>query len=94
MPAPRPCGFAPGWGQEWLQRSHLGWSCPTEVVRGGLSQTNGDRRVWGATSGHVWLSVLLHGAVTVSPWYNKWGLGFVHSQVEVLLLGTSPCSWR
>lgn len=48
MPAPCPCGFAPGWGQEWLQLSHLGWSCPTEVVRGGLSQTNGHRRVWGS----------------------------------------------
>lgn len=46
------------------------------------------------TSGHMWLSVLHHGEVTVSPWYNKWGRGFVHSQVVVLLLGTSPCSWR
>lgn len=26
------------------------------------------------------------------PGRNKWGLGFVHSRVEVLLLGTSPCS--
>lgn len=26
----------------------------------------------------------------VSPW---WQMGFVHSQVEVLLLGTCPCVW-
>lgn len=64
MPAPCPCGFAPGWGQEWLQLSHLGWSCPTEVVRGGLSQTNGHRWVWGPTEPflHIWPHVALSAA--------------------------------
>lgn len=52
----------------------LGWSCPTEQVQGGLSQTDRDRWVWvpqslSCTSGHVWwLPVLHRGEVTVSPW--------------------------
>lgn len=34
------------------------------------------------------------GSSRVAPWHDQWGLGFAHSRVEVLLLGTSPRSWR
>lgn len=71
---PRVRVASPGWGQEWLQLSLLGWSCPTEEGQGGLSQTHGDRWVWvpRAPLLHIWpqlvAPVLYHGEVTVSPW--------------------------
>lgn len=102
MPAPCPRGSAAGRGQGRLQLSQLGWSCPTELLQAGLSQTDGDRWVWGPTELllHIWPHVALSAApqvreVMVAPWYKQQGLGLGHSQVEVLLLlGTAPCSWR
>lgn len=64
---PRVCVASPGWGQEWLQLSHLRWSSPTEEVQGGLSQTNGDRWVWGPTEPllHIWPHLV---APSAAPW--------------------------
>lgn len=83
MLAPCPCGL-PWLGTGVAAALPLGWSCPTEEVQGGLSQTNGDRWVWGPTEPllHIWPQLV---APSAAPWGD-------HSVTLVGTMGSGLCA--
>lgn len=81
------CSSAPG--MELAHRGGSGWAEPNQWGQVGLGSHRASPAHL-ATSGGSQCCTM--GRSRCHPGRNKRGLGFVHSQVEVLLLGTPPCS--